>query len=30
VKFIKDPAEKTTAVTDIILAIIAFGGIVFL
>jgi len=30
VKFIKDPVEKTTAVTDIILAIIAFGGIVFL
>ena len=29
-KIIKDPAEKTTAVTDIILALIAFGGIVFL
>ena len=26
--FIKDPAEKTTAVTDIILALIALGGIV--
>ena len=29
-KFIKDPAEQTTAVTDIVLALIAFGGIVFL
>ena len=28
--FIKDPAEQTTAVTDIVLALIAFGGIVFL
>ena len=29
-KFVKDPVEKTTAVTDIILALVAFGGIVFL
>jgi hypothetical protein len=29
-KFIKNPAEKTTAVTDIMLAFVAFGGIVFL
>ena len=29
-KFIKDPAEQTTAVTDIVLALIAFGGIAFL
>ena len=29
-KFIKNPAEKTTAVTDIMLALVAFGGIVFL
>ena len=29
-KFIKDPTEKTTAVTDIILAFIAFGGIGYL
>jgi hypothetical protein len=29
-KFIRDPAERTTAATDIILALIAFGGIVFL
>ena len=28
--FIKDPVEKTTAVTDIILALIALGGIVYL
>jgi hypothetical protein len=28
--FIKDPAEKTTAVTDIILALIALGGIAYL
>jgi len=30
VKFVKDPVEKTTAVTDIILALVAFGGIVCL
>jgi len=30
VKFVKDPVEKTTAVTDIILALVAFGSIVFL
>jgi len=29
-KFAKDPVEKTTAATDIILALVAFGGIVFL
>jgi Family of unknown function (DUF6962) len=29
-EFIQDPAEKTTAVTDIILALIAFGGVVYL
>jgi len=29
-KFVKDPREKTTAVTDIVLALVAFGGIVFL
>jgi hypothetical protein len=29
-KFIKDPAEKTTAVTDIILTLIALGGIAYL
>ena len=29
-KSVKDPAEKTTAVTDIILALVAFGGIVCL
>ncbi len=29
-KFIKDPTEKTTAITDIILAFIAFGGIGYL
>ncbi len=29
-KFINNPAEKTTAATDIVLAIVAFGGIVFL
>ncbi len=29
-KFISNPAEKTTAVTDIMLALVAFGGIVFL
>ena len=29
-KFIKNPAEKTTAVTDIMLALVAFGGIAFL
>ena len=29
-KFIKDPAEKTTAVTDIILALIALGGVLYL
>jgi hypothetical protein len=29
-KFIKDPAEETTAVTDVILAIVAFGGVAFL
>ncbi len=28
--FVKDPVEKTTAVTDIILALVAFGGIVCL
>ena len=29
-KFIKDPTEKTTAATDIILALTAFGGIGYL
>jgi hypothetical protein len=29
-KLISNPAEKTTAATDIVLAIVAFGGIVFL
>ena len=29
-RFVKDPVEKTTAATDIILALVAFGGIVFL
>ena len=29
-EYIKDPAEQTTAVTDIILAGVAFGGVVFL
>jgi hypothetical protein len=29
-KFVKDSLEKTTAVTDIILALVAFGGIIFL
>ena len=29
-KLIQDPAEQTTAVTDIILALIAFGGVVLL
>ncbi len=29
-RFVKDPVEKTTAATDIILAFVAFGGIVFL
>jgi hypothetical protein len=29
-EFIKDSAEQTTATTDIILAIVAFGGILFL
>ena len=29
-KFNKDPAEQTTAATDIILALVAFGGIFFL
>ena len=29
-KFTKDPAEKTTAATDVMLALVAFGGIVFL
>ena len=29
-KFIQDPAERTTAITDIILALIAFGGILIL
>jgi hypothetical protein len=30
VKFTKDPAEQTTAITDIILAFVAGGGILFL
>ena len=29
-KFVKDPLEQTTAATDIVLALVAFGGIVFL
>ncbi len=29
-KFIRDPAERTTAITDIILAFVTFGGIFFL
>ena len=29
-KYIKDPAEQTTAITDIILALVAFGGILIL
>ena len=29
-KYTKDPAEQTTAITDIILALIAFGGILLL
>ena len=29
-KYIKDPAEQTTAITDIMIALIAFGGILFL
>ena len=29
-KFVKDPLEQTTAATDILLALVAFGGIVFL
>ena len=29
-KFIKDPVEKTTAATDIVLTLIALGGIVYL
>jgi len=29
-KFVKDPLEKTTALTDLVLALVAFGGIVFL
>jgi len=29
-KYIKDPAEQTTAITDIILALVAFGGILYL
>jgi hypothetical protein len=29
-KCIKDPAERTTAVTDIILAVVAFAGVLFL
>ena len=29
-KLVKDPAEQTTAVTDIILALVAFGGILLL
>ncbi len=26
-KYIKDPTERSTAITDILLALIAFGGI---
>jgi len=29
-KFVKDPLEQTTAATDIVLAFVAFGGLVFL
>jgi len=29
-EFIKDPAERTTAITDIVLALVACGGILFL
>jgi hypothetical protein len=29
-EYIKDPAEQTTAITDVILAIVALGGILFL
>ena len=29
-KYIKDPAEQTTAITDIILALVAFGGVLIL
>ena len=29
-KLVKDPAEQTTAVTDVILALVAFGGILLL
>ncbi len=29
-KVVKDPLEQTTAATDIVLALVAFGGIVFL
>lgn len=29
-KFVKDPLEQTTAATDIVLALVAFGGIVLL
>ena len=29
-KYIKDPIEQTTAITDIILALIAFGGVLLL
>ncbi len=29
-EFIKEPAEQTTAITDIILAMVAFGGIIIL
>jgi uncharacterized membrane protein len=29
-EYLKDPAERTTAVTDIILAVVAFVGVVFL
>lgn len=29
-EFIKDPAERTTAITDVILALVAFGGIWYL
>jgi hypothetical protein len=29
-KYIKDPTEQTTAITDIILAMVAFGGILIL
>jgi hypothetical protein len=29
-KYVKDPAEQSTAITDIFLALVAFGGILFL